>query len=536
MLISLPIGILLAAGLVILGVRWIWPRFPYTWLIAAASAGLCWLLTIYLRLRLPSTLSFPAWKPADLFHSSPVIVLDFVSWPFALALASLVLAEILTGVARTQPQPGPSSWVAAVALGGLGLFGVMSGNPLTLLLAWGAADLCEITIVLFNVHTREMSSRSVAAYAAKSAGLFFALWAVLTSRTHGPSLTWEMIQPGAALFLLLAAALRLGVLPLHLPFPTDPGIRRGLGTLLRLIPAASSLMLLARLPTTVAQEPWANLLVGFAALAGLYASIMWTLAENEISGRPYWLIGASSLAVISALHGQPGASLAWGLVLLISGGLIFLYSAHGKRSALFWVLAAACIAGLPFTPAAGGWAGLVGGAFSFWNILAVLTVEFLIFGFIRHATRASDDLSQMERWVQSIYPSGLVVLVASELFLGYKGWEGSFTAGTWWVSVPVAAIILWLSVWWAYRRGRAGSGQLSVPVPGWAYTTAVQGLNGLTGVLRLEWVYRLLWRALVQVDRILSALTTIFEGDGGVLWALLLMTVIVTLLQVRVGP
>jgi hypothetical protein len=50
-------------------------------------------------------------------------------------------------------------------------------------------------------------------------------------------------------YLLLAAGLRLGVLPLHLPYASEAAIRRGFGSALRLISAGSSLILLARIPT-----------------------------------------------------------------------------------------------------------------------------------------------------------------------------------------------------------------------------------------------------------------------------------------------
>jgi hypothetical protein len=537
MLISLPVWILLIAGLAILFLRWIRPKFSYTWLIAAAASIGGLLLLLYLRLRLPGTFELPAWKPVDVFTSSPAIGLDGVAWPFALAVMALVVAEILTGVARVQSRTTPFTWAATLILGGFGLFGVMAGNPLTLMIAWGAIDLGELAVLLINAHSRVMGSRSVLAFAASTVGIFFALWAVLTSQTKGTPLTWDTIPVSAGIFLLLAAALRLGVLPLHLPFASEPNLRRGLGTLIRLVPTASSLMLLARLPASISTLPAVDLLVGFAGLAGFYASSMWILAGDELTGRPYWIIGAASLAVVSALHGQPTASLAWGIILLLVGGLLFFYSAHGRRLSVFWGMGAACIAGLPFTPAANGWPGLVGNSISFWSAgVSVLTVEFLIFGYIRHAIQPGEKLESMERWVQSIYPVGLFVIVMALFVLGFKGWNGSFNAGPWWVSLPVAAIVAWLGFYWVYRRRYGGGANPTGPVPGWALSPARRVLDGLTSLLRLEWVYQLIWQVFRQLERLLSGLTLIFEGDGGVLWAFVLLTLVITLLQVRIQP
>jgi hypothetical protein len=537
MLISLPVWILLTAGLVILLLRWIRPKFAYTWLIAAfASIGGLFLL-LYLRLRLPGVFQLPAWKPEDIFSTSPAVRLDGIAWPFALAVMALVVAEILTGVARIQSQAGPFTWAAALILGGFGLFGVMAGNPLTLMIAWGAIDLGELVVLLTNVRTHVMAQRAVVAFAAQALGIFFALWAVLTSQTKGTTLDWDTIPTAAGLFLLMAAALRLGVLPLHLPFTTEPDLRRGLGTLIRLVPGASSLMLLARLPAGIAALPGVGLLVGLAAVAGFYAASMWILARDELTGRPYWIIAAASLAVISALHGQPTASLAWGVILLLSGGLIFLYSARSRRISYLWGLGAACIAGLPFTPAANGWSGLVGGGIPMLSsAIAVVIVEFLIFGFIRHAIQPAEELAGMERWVQSIYPMGLIVIVAALFALGFKGWNGSFIAGPWWVSVPVAVIVAWFGFWWAFRLRYAGPDGVVSPIPAWAMRPARLLLDGLTDLLRLEWLYRLVWQLFRQAERLLSALTLVFEGDGGVLWAFVLLTLVITLMQVRIQP
>jgi hypothetical protein len=537
MLISLPVWILLTAGLVILLLRGIRPKFAYTWLIAAfASIGGLFLL-LYLRLRLPGVFQLPAWKPVDVFSTSPAVRLDGIAWPFALAVMALVVAEILTGVARVQGQSAPFTWAATLILGGFGLFGVMAGNPLTLMIAWGAIDLGEVVVLLTHVRTRVMGLRAVIAFAAQTLGIFFALWAILTSQTKGTTLGWDSIPTAAGIYLLLAAALRLGVLPLHLPFTAEPDLRRGLGTLIRLVPGASSLMLLARLPASISTLPGVSLLVGLAGLAGFYAASMWILSHDELSGRPYWIIAAAALAVISALHGQPTASLAWGVILLLSGGLLFLYSARGRHISVLWGLGAACIAGLPFTPAANGWAGLVGNSIPMLSsAVSVVIVEFLIFGFIRHALQPADELASMERWVQSIYPMGLVVIVAALFALGFKGWNGSFIPGPWWVSIPVAVIVAWFGVWWAFRRRYAGPDGVASPIPGWAMQPARRVLDGLTDLLRMEWLYRLVWQVFRQAERLLSALTLVFEGDGGVLWAFVLLTLVITLMQVRIQP
>jgi hypothetical protein len=49
-------------------------------------------------------------------------------------------------------------------------------------------------------------------------------------------------------------------------------------------------------------------------------------------------------------------------------------------------------------------------------------------------------------------------------------------------------------------------------------------------VLSLAWVYRILWSLYRQIGRLLYAITRLLEGEGGLLWALLLFILIISIL------
>ena len=118
-------------------------------------------------------------------------------------------------------------------------------------------------------------------------------------------------------------------------------MRRGLGTSLRLVPAAASLVLLVRTAYTGVPDPWRPYLLALVGLSALYGAILWFTASDELSGRPFWILGMIAFVVASAVCGVPEASLAWGLACIFSGGLLFLLSARHPQlasSASFWVV------------------------------------------------------------------------------------------------------------------------------------------------------------------------------------------------------
>jgi hypothetical protein len=60
--------------------------------------------------------------------------------------------------------------------------------------------------------------------------------------------------------------------------------------------------------------------------------------------------------------------------------------------------------------------------------------------------------------------------------------------------------------------------------------------DGLKSVFSFQWIYRGVSEIYRGISRFISFITAVFEGEGGVLWALLLLTLLMALiLQGRVG-
>src|SRR5258706_4150316 len=101
---------------------------------------------------------------------------------------------------------------------------------------------------LFPYTTLFRSQKVVIAFSTRAIGIGVLLWANIVSISSGNTFDFNSITPSAGLYLVVAAGLRLGVLPLHLPYSAESSLRRGFGTSLRLISAASSLVLLSHIP------------------------------------------------------------------------------------------------------------------------------------------------------------------------------------------------------------------------------------------------------------------------------------------------
>ncbi len=381
-------------------VSWFWTIFVCAvmwggWLVLR---GRGWVQTA-----LPEIMPILGWGVGG--EGGPTVLLDAISWPFALALSGLGLGVVLTSAQHladareADERIGLTAiryedWRAQAAvliLMFFGLLGVLAGNPLTLLLAWAGADLFGMWVLLIRIRGREESERIVLDFSARVAGILLLVWAMVVARSAGRPLGFEQIPGEVNFYLLLACGFRLGVLPLQVYFFEELPLRRGLGLMVRMVtPAVSSLVLLARVASTgMLSSPLVEPLLVLTALAGLYAGFSWLTAENEVEGRSFWVMGMASLALASALRGEPLAAQAWGVALLLVGGGLFLFSARSRPLRGVLMVSGVMLSALPWTPTALGM-GLYAGEFS-WSLLAFVGVHALLLsGFVRHVLREGE--------------------------------------------------------------------------------------------------------------------------------------------------
>ena len=521
-LLVLPI----AAALAIFALERLHPNFGLAWLIAMLAALGGWGLLLALGLRNPAPLQRADWLPFQVNLDDRLLLqVDPISWPLAFSLAALLLAVILTAPVRLGQKSIPAAWASNLFITSMGLMGVLSGNLITLLLVWSLIDVVELIIMLRTVQEPRLNRQAVLAFAARVSGTIVALAALVVDQDPVISGIPNAF-PQANVLLLMAAGLRLGVLPLNLPYQQEIRMRRGVGTLLRMVSAATSLVLLARLtPIEVTAGGGALLLVA-SAIAAWYAAAMWASAANELAGRPYWIISLAGMALISVINGNPLNSLAWSTLMILCGGLLFLYSGRAKFSIVLPILAAVALSGLPFTPAAFGWPGVVDESFTIFDLALVLIPALLMVGMIRHAMTPGDALRDMQGWIRVAYPMGLFLLGASAWLIVLLGTGQSLIVGPW--AVSLASSLVAVGMLFAIYRWRSTASENRRF--GWLQSIVRVVGKWLTSFFNLRWLYALLNDFMRSIRRLVEGLSEILEGEGGVLWVLVLLALLLTLL------
>ena len=531
LLILLPpvLYILAAAALLIL------ERFNVkvgiSWLVAVVVTLVNWVLLLVLRLQVPSLLRITSSGPFS-DRAAWFFTLDPISYPYALSIAGLLLAVVLTAAARYNfNEKAGAPWAANLVLGASGYLAVTSGSFLTLVLAWTILDVVDFIVLVTLIKKPAQVQQGLVTFAARLFGTMLAVWGMVSAGPSGEAQVLTGISPQTGVFLLLGAGLRLGVVPLHGAVADDNRTRRGLGTMLRLVAAASSLCVVGRLPANVVTPDWATFLLLMIALAVFYSAIQWLTAPDELSGRPFFVIALAGLATAAAVRGQPQAVVAWGIALILSGGILFLY--HARQTSLTVLVGFGLIglSGLPFTPAASGWTGLVVLPFNLLDVFFILGFTVLLIGYARQALVPGQPLQELERWRQPVYPIGLGILIITQWVLGVFGWPGSFSVGTWWASLITFLLVTGVFV---FRRFGPGSTSLEGSTS-WFRVVLQRSSRIFASIFSLQWVYRLAGGGFKLAQGFVDAATRVLESEGGVLWALTLLALVLSLLRQQGG-
>jgi hypothetical protein len=439
---------------------------------------------------------------------------DGISWAFAFSFGTICLGVILTAVARDN-FPSPVSWIGILLLTAFGVLAVTAENPLTLVLLWAAIDLSELISQMRFVDEPKLNERIVVSFASRVTGTLVLLWASMVSASNGSTLNFLSPPPSAGLLLILASGLRLGVLPLHLPYVGESAFRRGFGTSLRMISAGSTLILLARIPLSSVESPITPYLMMFTSLAALYGGWMWLRSPDELTGRPFWLIGLGSLAVASALRGNAIGATAWSCALILSGGALFLASAQSKWMEKILLIGAWGISSLPFSLSANGWVSERGG---FWYAIPFLVFAqaFLLVGYIRQSQRISarTNFDNQPIWAKNVYPLGIYIILFSILLLGFFGWSGSLGTGNWIVGFIASGLTF--SLLWLTPRFRI----LNPVRAHWVRPTDSNWLDT---------IYQTFWGIYRQLGKISNSFSNVLEGESGIMWTLLFLALFISL-------
>jgi hypothetical protein len=489
------------------------------WTVSAVFAGLVWIVGMLLSLRIPEVFKFSVWQPEVLFQSPLLLSMDRISWVYLYAMATVLLAMIFTAAAR--PTIAPAGVRAFWFLySGLSIVAILAANLLTLAITWALMDLMTLVFYIRLAESPGDVQRALVRSGFDMVGVLLLLaGASLNHLAGGDTLiTTPFLSTSAALLVVLAALLRLGLMPLHFGISGFEPLRRGLGTLLRLFPPAVSLALLTRLFDIGLPEGTTFWLLLAGVVGTFIGGIRWVLEADVIRSRPFFVLTISSLAVLAGLSpsGVEGSRAA-GVILLLMGATLSLIEIHSPAHKVWPLLVALVLIGLPWTPG-GILAESFGGSFlagglSLRIVAGTLGLSTLGLGALHIFYEVESPWPTSESLVRLMYGLGLALPVLVSIGLGI-----------WFHTLPaLGGLIIFATAGLFMALGFLGLRRLPA--------NQVQRWQSLAGKIDPQPVYRLFWIPLRRTARYMRSVGMAFEGDGAMIW----MFVVVLFLVLALG-
>ena len=516
----------LLAGAILIGlsalVRFRWPSA-----IMVISTGLAAVAMFPLAQQLPATAVALDWRPVTLFGSTVGLRVDSTAWLLGVALLIAGFAVALTWlVVPAQGQSAPRALVLAMLA--VGLASVFAANLLTLAISWGMLD------ALFGLTLLARGGTGSGRRAQVGLGLnglaTLAVWivAVLVEQGHISPYWHLLILPSTARILMgLAAALRLGLYPLHLWQPVELIGELDRAILIYLIPAAAGLALWVRLAVIQALPEgnwWPTIALATALIGGLQT---W-LQPGPRESLPHLALGYGGMLILAATSARiPITALVAGSTSWVLGLTLLFIGRPFTRSTWLWAglsaFGAATLAGFPLT------VGFIGRSVLYqsllrgplWMLALALIAETLLISAMLRRLIVPDPEPMMPKGVLAHigYAIALAVAAAPLLVPGVIRTSEvrpltNLRTEDWiaWAIPLVGAVALMLT-----------STRMSHRVRRWG-TIAGQ-------VIRLDWLYSMALPALRAPARLGLFLADLLEGDGAFLWMLVILALV--LLYVR---
>lgn len=521
MLVFLPVFLILFFTLLI---QWIGRgrlALGTKWLILAAVMVIAWGAILVLRTRLPIALEISDWFPASGSTDVLSFSLDTTSWTISLALLTMAVGVVLTDTSRLGEKGSLAEWTQLLLLTALGLFAALANSPLAFILTWTLIDLVEI-VVLVQIHQEELPIQTMAVFAGRFLGTIFVLLATVLANQSGTPLVLAQASGSVLTLMVVGAALRLGIIPLHLPYTLDINLRRSLGSVLRLVAPLAAFIFIARFPVINVVTGWLTFVLLFAILGALFGAIKWFAAENELAGRPYWLMAFSSLAIIGLLNGKPDTAGYLGLAMVVAGCWNFLQSIHIKWFPYVLPLVLLGFIGFPFTPSANLLGNLSTGPAAGGFLFIWLSLAFLAAGVVKFTFLQKNDPAPVENWRKLFYIAGMLFLILVPWLNGL--WQFS----TWMdlsglISGIATTILLGIILVIQYVNKIRSIFDRFVP-------TFKRIGQILEKFFHFDWLYRVLRLLLLLLEKMLNSVNSILEGEGGILWALVFLVLLISLI------
>lgn len=482
------------------------------WMIAVAGAAMAWLSNIYLRFRIPSAVARSVWQINGLKAIETEWVLDSTSWSLSFAFLTFLLLFLLVEV-QNFLEITALKWIEILAVMALVSLSAISGNLLTLAFIWITIDIFSAIDGLRRSKRLKSQSYVQFSFTKNILTVFLLLWVSIAQQNEWLSSQGETLNS----ILLLILGIRFGLIMFdRKKYPQFSGFLNS-DNYLRLVSLFPGFVLMAHIEKISAFP--AQVIFWAVMVTILLPAIRWISSKDFVEAYPNYLVISIGLSFIFIAQAFSAAAVSLLIVTLILVLLIPLMSQFvpyriGMTAFILWTYSA-----LPFSPLKAVSILYQQGPFTLIIAFTIIQI-FILSGWQLLIKNLKLSAFQFEKWQRNIYGTILLICVGVFIFLSFDFLPFSTAEKTNFSYWPLLAVGLSIAISYA------------------SPTKLIRLLAQPTKILGSRFPLNVgysLWSRISNIfTKFLHLFSSLLEGNAGVLWAMLLILLMLSLVG-RIG-
>ncbi|MCD6577009.1 MAG: hypothetical protein J7K66_03230 [Anaerolineaceae bacterium] len=256
----------------------------------------------------------------------------------------------------------------------------------------------------------------------------------------------------------------------------------------------------------------------------MWGAYRWAAGSNGSHGIQELLLAFGGMIGYLYLSGTGNAIIYWLVLLLMPIGWLFLYSDRDPRVSIFWFLCVFMMSGFPFSLTFQGAKELLINNNPLDMLLIIVPMIFVINGYIKRVIKKIGKFNYLESWYQVFYLFGLflpMISMSAVVLRNPRLLVNKFSS--WWIGLVILSLSIIVFIFQVKSKkqiieideiGEMGIRRFSI------YSHGIE--------IILEKIYILL-------KNLLTFISILFEGAGGMLWAVVFLALFITILKFQGG-
>jgi hypothetical protein len=494
-------------------------RMAYLWLIPTILSLVSWV--VFLVMPIPA--SAPLLKIPGLFSLSAdkglAFIMDSSIWGFIYLVVCLVLVYFLTMVIRLEKEKRTWLWIGWLVLCMAAMLSFSAGNISTLIVTWVLFDLLDFLFTYFILKIDDVDESLFGFFSSRVVSVLLLIAAAIFLPVETPQWLPTPLAPTAYFLLFLSGLFRTGLLPSRSIYKPAKENGSSFHFLKRILPLMSGFSLLSFLPINYLNsisQLLISIIFFLLAIVFIISAIQQKLTDQ------LWFDSIICLGCITVISGTPIGLLGWSGVALVGAAIHHFFSHRSGHLRIFALLGIFSLSGVPYSIGALAQAGLTS-SFSFtWLIFVIPLYALLIYLFIETIQLPFIDSPTSEPLYLAVYLIGLFLMAFTPFAILIKNIElAGSVLGFWWsgIAVIVFCLVIFLI-------------QMKVYFKKYISEKFGKSMRIINRVISFQWLGQI-WKWLSWfISGIIQFLTQILAGDGGVIWAIVMLVLLVSLISV----